>query len=82
MADFTFDPSKDADAAALAPLYAVLLGPSKETPTVSLGAIPLATAQAWLRAQHARYAVGVGKRSQLLQNLDLVRRVELVGTTT
>lgn len=82
MTDFVFSPAQPPDLAQLAPLYAHLLGPTKAKPTVSLGAISRADAEAWLRTQHQRYVASVNQpgrmRSGLLANIDIVNRVELV----
>lgn len=82
MADFIFSPAQTPDLQQLAPLFAHILGPSKARPTVSLGAVKRADAEAWLRKQHERYAASINaggrQRSGLIANLDIVNRVELV----
>lgn len=77
--DFTFDPGQDPDMASLALLYARILGPESGKPTVTLGAISRADAETWLATQARRYADAVGRRSHLIKNMDLRKRVELVG---
>jgi len=81
-ADFTFDHTRDATRDELRPLYSAILGAGPD-PSVSLGAITRADAEAWLRAQHAAYiADGQAKRSQyIMQKMDLPKRVQLVGLT-
>lgn len=76
--DFSFDPAQDPARELLAPLFRHILtaGPA---PIVSLGAIQRDAAETWLRHQHDRYREGLGQRSYLIMNMDLVARVTLVG---
>lgn len=77
--DFTFGADQVPDRELLTPLYRQILGPDPKVPTVSLGPVTRACAEAWLRRQHDRYREGIGSRSHLIKNMDLTRRVELVG---
>lgn len=78
--DFTFDPTQDPALDALVPVYTAILGPGGK-PTVSLGAVTRDVAETWLVRQHKRYADAIGKRSHLIQKMDLRQRVTLVDLT-
>lgn len=81
-AEFTFDVSVPATSAELLPLYQRLLGHDTSKPTISFGAASKEDGEAWLRDGHVVYAEKVGKRSSLLQKMDLVERVEIVADET
>lgn len=80
--DFTYslEQGQAPSAVSLKPLFNWLLT-RRDKPVVSLGQVTRATANAWLIEMRDDYCVAIGKRSGLLQNLDMVNRVQMVDLT-
>lgn len=82
MADFTYslEQGQSPSADGLKPLFSWLLS-QRTKPTVSLGAVTRATANAWLNEMRDEYCIKIGKRSGLLAALDMPARVVMVDLT-
>lgn len=79
-ADFIFGMLDAPTKEALKPLFTWLLT-HRAKPTVSLGAVTRATANAWLNEMRDDYCLSIGSRSGLLANLDMPARVEMLDLT-
>jgi hypothetical protein len=79
-ANFTFDVNIAPTMDELRLLFMSLMtvGPK---PTVSLGAVTTATATAWLNQMRDTYSMAIGKRSDLIKNMNMVKKVTMMDLT-
>lgn len=75
--DLTFALTDNPDIAGLRPIYIAVLSAGPK-PRICLTDATREQAEDWLRTQHDRYREGIGKRSHLIQAMDLPARVTLV----
>lgn len=79
-ADFTFSTGAAPTTEELRPLFTAIMtaGPK---PTVSLGPVTRAVAMAWLNQMRDNYSVSIGKRSDLIKNMNMMKRVDMLDLT-